>query len=100
MNELLGLAANRSSFDKGYYFSGSKEYGTGPSVRLGALGRMQWGEDSDKERLQYYGEEGYYWSSESVGAYGAKCLKFSSSMVTSEGLNAFEYGASVRCVQE
>ena len=48
----------------------------------------------------YYGEEGYYWSSESVGAYGAKCLKFSSSMVTSEGLNAFEYGASVRCVQE
>lgn len=98
-NELLGLAANRSSFNSGYYFSGNKEYGTGPSVRLSALGRMQWGEDSDKERLQYYGEEGYYWSSESVGAYGAMCLKFSSSIVTSEGLNAFEYGASVRCVQ-
>lgn len=99
MNELLALTANRSSFNNGYSFSGNMEYGASPSVRLEALGRMQWGEDSDKERLQYYGEEGYYWSSESVGAYGAMCLKFSSSIVTSEGLNAFEYGASVRCVQ-
>jgi uncharacterized protein (TIGR02145 family) len=101
MKELLSLSVNRSSFAGGYYFSGSKAYAEGvPCVWFTASGREYLGEDADDSVVQYKGSEGYYWSSEMVGAYGAYALVFDRDGVRQEGLNAFEYYSSVRCVAD
>lgn len=101
MDEYRSLYANKSEFDSGYYFSGSQPYSEDvPRVWFAARGREYWGEDADDAVHQYYGTKGYYWTSQSVGAYGARAMVFDSVSARYEDLNAFEYLCYVRCVTD
>jgi hypothetical protein len=88
------LIQNHSEWDRGYYFSGSQPYSKDvPSIFLGANGLC------NLKTVYYTGEKGYYWTTEQVGAYGGTALLFTASNVYYEGINAFDYYCSVRCVK-
>lgn len=93
--EMEALIQNHSEWNSGYYFSGSRPYSKGvPSIFLGARGLC------NLKSVYYTGERGYYWVSDSVGAYGGVTLEFYDSYIYFSGQNAFDYYCSLRCVQE
>ena len=96
MKELSDLTANKSSFNEGYYFSGSVPYSsTAARVWFPANGRILFGDDEDNDVVGYVGTQGFYWSSEAH-----KLLELTEWGATSSELSAFEYGCSVRCVKD
>lgn len=100
-NELTDLSKHMSSLRKdesdrvGYWFSGSRAYGTNvPQVFFPATGFHDYYDGEVYGRGRY----GSYWSSMPAGGT-ACCLDFNSDGV-SLGTSYRAYGSSVRCVQE
>ena len=101
MNEFMSLSANRSTFNGGYYFSGSVTYSeSSPKVWFAAKGREYLPDDGDNTIMYYVGEQGFYWSSDKTGGSGVRVLKFTSTGVSYEDLSYYNYYCSVRCVTE
>ena len=99
--EFLSLAAHRSKFSNGCYFSGSVPFNSNvDKIWFDANGRELHGEDAEKTKIYYRNSIGFYWTSERVGPLGANTFRFSKDGVSTEGLNIAEYYCSARCVRE
>ena len=94
-SELAGLVQNKSSWNAGYWFSGSKAYSTdAPRIFLSAEGYRDLEGESG-----YSGREGHYWTSTPKGKY-ARCLAILD-VTMDMSLNYDRgFGRSVRCVAE